>query len=149
MLDHSVDQACLPAGLPQTIAVNGRNLSLTDLERRPAGLEMEPEIPSPEIRVPTIMIAADHHDWEPAPQASQGRCYMEAPAGDHTGIGKPEIEEIAIDEKTIAQARDGIEEIEQRLLDSRRCGPEVGIGDDHKRIPQHGAKDGLPFQPWQ
>ena len=149
MLDDCVNHARLPAVLPYAISVNGRNLSLTDLERRPTGLEVEPEIPSPEIRVPTVMIAADHHDGEPPPQASQGRCYMEAPAGDDTGVGKPEIEEIAVDEKTIPQARDGIEEIEKRLLDLRRRGPEVGIGDHHKRIPQHGAKDGLPFRPWQ
>jgi hypothetical protein len=74
---------------------------------------------------------------------------MEAPAGYDPGVGKPEVEEVAVDEKTIAQARDGFEEVEERLLDSRRCGPEVGIGDDHKRIPQHGAKDGLTFGPWQ
>jgi acyl-CoA thioester hydrolase len=68
---------------------------------------------------------------------------MEAASGDYPGVGEPEVEQVAIDQKAVAQRGHRIEELEQCLLDPRRRHSEVGIGHDHKGAAEHGAKDGL------
>ncbi len=71
---------------------------------------------------------------------------MEPPPGNHPGIGKPEVEQVAVDEQAIAQRRDCIEKLEQRLLRPGGRHAKVGIGHDDEGAAKHGAKDGVPLQ---
>ena len=72
--------------------------------------------------------------------------HVEAAAGNHAGVGEPEVEEVAVDEQAIAQGGNRLEKRQQRLLDGRRRYAEVGVGHDDERMAQHGAKDG-PLRP--
>jgi acyl-CoA thioester hydrolase len=71
---------------------------------------------------------------------------MEPAAGNDPRVGKPEVEEIAIDEQAIAEIGNRIEELEQCLLGSRRRDAEMGIGHDDEGAAEHGAKDGAPLR---
>jgi hypothetical protein len=67
---------------------------------------------------------------------------METPSRDHTGVGEPEVEEIAVDEEAVAQAGHGFQKRQQPLLHGGRRHAEVGVGNDDEGMAEHGAKDG-------
>jgi hypothetical protein len=142
VLDQTVKQIRMPSGLSQPIAVRCHHPALTDLERRPVRLEGETQVPLPELIVPPVMVPSDQHDRRPAAQPGERRGDVKAPPGNHLGIGKPEVEEVAVDQQAVAQGGHGVEELEQRLPNGRWRHSKVGIGDDNKGVAQHGAKDG-------
>ena len=104
----------------------------------------DPKVPLPEITIPAVVVATDHNHRELTAEPSHCRCYMEAVSGYDSGVGEPEVEEIAVDQQAIAQRRHCVEELEERFLGSRRRHSKVGVGHDHEGVAEHGAKDGLP-----
>jgi hypothetical protein len=68
---------------------------------------------------------------------------VKAAAGNDSGIGEPEIEEIAIDQQAISEIGHRLQEFEQCLLGTWRRHSEVGVGHDHEGMAEHGAKDGV------
>ena len=149
MLDQPVNQLGLPARLRQTIAVNGSDRSTTDIEGCSMRTEGHPEIPLPEITIPPVVVAAHHDDRDLAAEAGDRRGDVKTASGYDSGIGEPEVEEIAVDQQAIAQGRHGVEELEENFLGSRRRHSKVGVGHDHEGVAEHGAKDGLPLTPVQ
>jgi hypothetical protein len=127
MLDQAVNQSGLPPWFGEPIAVNGGHGSPADGEGRAAGLEAESQVAFPEMRVPPVMVSPDHYDRHAAPQSRQGRGNMEAPPGNDPGVREPEVEEIAVDEQTIAQTGHGVEEREERLFHLRRRDTQMGV----------------------
>ena len=74
----------------------------------------------------------------------------EAPPRDDSRVGKPEVEQVAVDEETIPEIGDGVEKSEKGLLDGWGCRSEMRVGDDDESAAKHGAKDDplqLPPQP--
>jgi hypothetical protein len=65
------------------------------------------------------MVSTDHYDRHSAAKPGQRGRYMKAAPGDHVGVREPEVEEVAVHEQAVAQGGDGLEELEQRLLDRR------------------------------
>jgi hypothetical protein len=149
MLNHSVNQSGLPSGLRQTVPVNRCHSAMPDLEGGLPRLEAQTEVLFPEVPVPPVMISPDHHDRYSAAEPSQGGGNVEATSRNHPGVGKPEIEEVAIDEQAVAQLRHRGEKLEESLFYHRRRHSKVGIGDDDEGVAQHGAKDGSALSSWQ
>jgi len=95
------------------------------------------------------MVSPDHYDRHSSAEPGQGRRDVKPAPPDHPGVGEPEIEQVAVDEKAVPQVGDRFQERQERLLDGGRRHAEMGIGDDDQRMAQHGAKD-EPLRPaWQ
>lgn len=145
MLNDPMDQLGLPARLGQPIAVNRGDRAIADGKRRSMRVEGQAKVSFPEIAIPPIMISSDHHDRQLTPKPCQCGGDMESSPRNHPRVGKPEVEQVAIDEQAVAQRRHLIQEFEKCLFDSGRRHSEVGIGHYHEGAAEHGAKDGLPF----
>jgi hypothetical protein len=97
----------------------------------------------PKVTIPPVVVAANHDDrYLPSKPGHRSRD-VESVSGDDSGIGEPEVEEIAVDQQAIAQRRHCVEELEKCFLGSRRRHSKVGVGHDHEGVAEHGAKDGL------
>ena len=68
-------------GLGEPVAVDRGHAPAADLERHPVRVEPDADVPLPEVAAPAVVIAPDHHDRHPAPQAGQRRGHVEAAAG--------------------------------------------------------------------
>src|SRR3954471_18679496 len=119
VLNYPVDQFGLPARLSQSIPMDCSDRPIADLECCAMRVEAEPEIPFPEVAIPAVVVSTDHHDGHSTPKPGECRGHVKAASGDDPGVGKPEIEEIAVDQQTIAQPRHRVEELEQCLLGTR------------------------------
>ncbi len=144
MLDEPVNQLGLPARLGQSIAMDRGNGPAADVECGPMRTEREAQISFPEVAIPSIMVPPHHYYRKAAAKPGEGSGDMETASGNDAGIGKPEVEQIAVDEQAIAQCRHRVEKFEQCLLSLRWSGAEVSIRYDHEGTAQHGAKDGAP-----
>jgi hypothetical protein len=91
------------------------------------------------------MVSPDHYDRHLSAKPGQSRGNVEPAPRDHPGVGKPEIEQVTVDEETVAQMGHGVEKLEECLLDRGRRHSKVGIGDDDEGLAKHGAKDGPPL----
>ena len=120
MLDEAMNQFCLPAGLGQSVSVDGGHGSVANLEGSTERVELEAEIPFPEMMVPTVVVPPYHYNRHPSAEQRQLGGNVEASAGNNPGIAKPEVEQVAIHQQAVAQSRAGPEELEQRLLHPRR-----------------------------
>ena len=115
----------------------------------PVRLEPGPDLALPEVAAPPVVVSADHDDRYPPPESGQRGGHVKAASGNHPAVGKPEVEQIAVDEEAVPQRRHRFEELQQRLLDRRRRHAEMGVGHDDERMAQHGAKDGSLPPAWQ
>jgi acyl-CoA thioester hydrolase len=140
MLDESMDQPGLPAGLGQTITVNSRNLAATHFERGPERLETKSYVVLPKLTAPSIVISSDHDDRHDPAQMGQGSSDVEPAAWNDARIGKPEIEEVAVDQETIAELRYGLQKCQEGRLDCGRGHAEVGVRYNNEGLAEHGAK---------
>ncbi len=120
MLDQPVDEPGLPPGLCQPVSVNGHHVAAADLECRAAGVEPQTQVSLPEPVIPSVMVSPHHYYWQSAPEPGERRSDVEPPPGNDPGVGKPEVEEVAVDQQAVAQRGHGLEKLEQRLLGSRR-----------------------------
>jgi len=142
MLDDSMDQPRLPPRLGHSVSVNRRHAAAPDPEGCPERLEVQPQVLLPEVGIPPVMVSPDHYDRHPAPEPAQRGCNVKPAPRDHPGVGEPEIEQVAVDEKAIAQLRHGVKKVEEGLFDRGRRHSKVGVGDDNEGVAEHGAKDG-------
>ena len=142
MLDDSMDQPRLPPRLRHSVAVDRCHAAVPDLEGRPERLEAQPQVLLPEVGIPPVMVSPDHDDRHPSPEPAQRRRDVKPAPRDHPGVGEPEVEQVAVDEKAIAQLRHGVEKVEQCLFDRGRRHSKMGVGDDNESVAEHGAKDG-------
>jgi hypothetical protein len=149
MLDDSMDQPRLPPRLGHPVAVNRCHTAAPDFEGCPQRLEAQPKVLLPEVGIPPVMVPPDHYDRHPSPEPAQRRRNMKPAPGDHPGVGEPEIEQVAVDEKAIAQLGHSVEKVEEGFFDRGRRHSKVGIGDDNEGVAEHGAKDGPTLSSWQ
>jgi len=143
VLNRSMDQPSLPAGLGNSIAVDCGDCSIPDMKLRHVGTEGESQILFPEIAPPPIMIASHHDDRDLPPKPRQCRNHSKAAPGNHPGIREPEVKQVTVHQQTVAQERYRVEKFQQRRLSLRRRRSQVGIRYDDEGSTQHGAKDGL------
>jgi hypothetical protein len=101
------------------------------------------------VSIPPVVVSPDHYDRHPSPEPAQRRRHVKPPARDHSGVGEPEIEQVAVDEQAIAQLRHGVEKVEEGFFDRGRRHSKVGVGDDNEGVAEHGAKDGPTLSSWQ
>jgi hypothetical protein len=120
MLNDSVDHPGLPSRLRETISVNGGDATASDLERGAHGFEAQSQVLFPELAAPSVVVSPHHYDREATAKPGQSRGNMEPPPGYHPGIGEPEVEQVTVDEKAIAQLRHSVEELEECLFDRGR-----------------------------
>jgi hypothetical protein len=144
VLDEPVNELGLPARLGQSIAMDRGDRAAADVEGGPMRTEREAQVSFPEVSIPSIMVPTHHYYREAAAKPGEGCRDMETASGNDSGIGEPEVEQIAVDEQAIAQSRHCVEKLEQCLLSLRWSGAEVSIRNDHERAAEHGAKDGVP-----
>lgn len=140
VLNHSMNQLCLPAALGEPVTMDGENFSSSDLEGCTHGLEIQTQVPFPELAVPPVVISSHHYYWHVVAQAGQRGGNMESVAGYDAGVGKPEVEEIAIYEQAIAHRGACPQKLQQHLLCGRRRHSQVGIGHDDEAVAQHAAR---------
>jgi hypothetical protein len=103
-------------------------------------LEIQMQVPFPELAVPPVVISSYHYYWHVVAQAGQRGGNMESLAGYDAGVGKPEVEEIAIYEQAIAHRGACPQKLQQHLLCGRRRHSQVGIGHDDEAVAQHAAR---------
>jgi acyl-CoA thioester hydrolase len=140
MLDNSMNQSGLPARFGEAVTMDGRNPPAAHLECGPERLEAKPYIVLPKLAAPSIVISSDHDDRHRPAQMGQGSSDVEPAAWDDPRIGEPEIEEVAVDQKTIAELRYGLEKFEEGRLDCWQGHSEVGIRNNDEGLAEHGAK---------
>src|SRR6185312_2349369 len=102
VLDEPVNELGLPAGFRQPIAVNGHHLAAPDLECGPHRVKPQIQVSLPELAVPPVMVPAHHDYWQSPPEPGQRGGDVKSPAGYDPGVGKPEIEEVAVDQQAVA-----------------------------------------------
>ena len=132
-----------PAGLAQSVAVDGGHLPAADLEGEPPRIEPHAEVVLPEVAAPAVVVPPDHEDRHPASEPGEGRRHVEPAPGDDPAVGEPEVEQVAVDEEAVPQLGDSVEKREERLLDRGWRHAQVGVGDDDQSVAQHGAKDNV------
>ena len=121
--------------------MDGCHATATHLEVEAMRVEPQPCLLLPEVTAPPVVIPADHENGQARGQPSQRRRDVKAAAGNDSRIGKPEVEQVAVDEETIPEVGDGVEKGEKPLLDGWGGRPEVRVGDDDQSAAEHGAKD--------
>ena len=149
MMNQSVNHSGLPARFGQTVTMNRSNSAATDVKGRSGRFEPESDLLLPEVGIPSIVVAANHHDGDLPAQMGECSGDLESPTRDHSRVGKPEVEQVAVDEKAIAEVRHCLEELQEGRFDSWRGHPQVGIRDYNKAVAEHGAKDGAALRTWQ
>ena len=112
------------------------------VEREPVRARSGSRLRRPEIPAPAVVVPADHDDGHPCRQPGERRRDAEPASRNDPRVGEPEVEEIAVDQETVAQGGDGVEKGEERFLDGRGRHSEMGVGDDDQCMAEHGAKDG-------
>ena len=140
VLDDAMNQLRLPAAVGQAVAVDCENFAASDLERCPLGLEIQAQVPFPELAVPPVVISSHHYYWHVVAQTGQRGRNMESMAGNDAGVRKPEVEKVAVHQQAIAHGGACPQKLQQHLLCGRRRHSQVGIGHDDEAVAQHAAR---------
>lgn len=88
------------------------------------------------------MVAACEHDRDPPSQLGQGPGHAHSRPGHGAPPGKPEIEEVPVDEETVSQAGGLIQEVEEGGFHRIRNDAEMRVGKDDQLMPEHDTKIG-------
>lgn len=144
MLNETVNELSLPTSLRQSVSVDRHHPAASDVEGGAVRVEAKIQVVLPELAVPPVMVSTHHYYWHSATKPGERGGNVKTAPGDYPGVGKPEVEQIAVDEQAVAQRGAGAEKIDQRLLGGRGRYSEMGIGNDDERVAQHGAKVGGP-----
>ena len=124
-------------GLGDSVAVNGEDATIADLELHPDRREPHVEVPLPEVLPPPIVVASHHGHRHPLPHPPDLGGDMKPDAGDQPAVGEPEIEDVAVEEEAVAERRRALEEGEEGLLDLGRGGAHMGVGQDEEALTEH------------
>ena len=139
---QSMNQPGSPVLLRETISMPGLDAAARGFETEEIGAERDPQVSFPESAAPSIVIASRHHDRDPPPQLGQGPRDPHSRARHDASPGEPEVEEVPIDEETVAQGRNLFEEVEEGGFHRGRNGAEMRVGKDDQLMPEHDTKIG-------
>ena len=118
----------------------GVNLKLERVTRKP-----NVALTVPERIAPSIVIPADHDDRNLVAQRGERAGNDKSATRNCTAVGKPEVEEVADDQQTVAEGGGRLEELEQRTLTASGRRPEMGVADDNQPVAKHGCSIGTGF----
>lgn len=122
-----VHDCCRPVLLGEAVAMYRQDGFLAQLEAGAMRMKRDIELVPPERAAPPVMIATDHHDRDSLSERGQCSYHMESGTRNDPAVLEPEIEEIAIDEETVAEVGNPLQEGNQRLLDGMGRGTEVRV----------------------
>src|SRR2546422_2314302 len=132
-----------PVLLGQPVAVGYEGAASRHVELGFPRMEGDAQVVDEEVAAPAVVIAAHERDRHAArPQGVELRDGAEVTARDDRAVLEPEIEQVAVDEKGVAEIGHRVEESVKRDGDRGRDLAEMSVGDDdHTR---GGGGDGPP-----
>lgn len=139
---QAMDQAGSPVLLGETISMPGFDAAARGLEPEKIRVKLNTHVPFPERAAPAIVVAARQQDRDPSSQPGKGPGHTHSRSRHDAPPGEPEVEEISIDEETIAEGGGLIQEVEEGGFHRIRNGAEMRVGKDDQLMPEHDTKIG-------
>src|SRR2546427_5740467 len=131
----------------QPVAVRGEGRAPRHVELCLAGIERDAEILGQELAAPTVVVTANERDRDaPAADVVESSHGCEVAPWDDAAVFEPEVEQVAVDEQSVAKVGDGGEEgVECRLYGGGGLS-QMGGCDHHHAGGQggHGPRPGNP-----
>ncbi len=137
-----VYQPCPAVLLGETVSMPGLDAAARGLEPEEIRAELDSHVALPERAAPAIMIAPGEHDRDPPLQLGQGPGDAHSRSRHGAPPREPEVEEVPVDQETVAEGRDLVQEVEEGGFHRSRNGAEMRVGKDDQLMPEHDTKIG-------